>query len=321
MSTEVTKPAEAAEVQPEETTTVVAAEDETADESATSKGDTETEVPSDEEVDEQGKPKQKLSGYERRIRRLSTRITAAEDENAYLREQLASRGQQPPKAEVQPEKPKPKPEDFILDDGSGQYNHAAFTEAMADWKAEQIINQRLADQEAKAKQAQAQTEAQRVANDFKKREGSFADAVDDYGEVADVAIGTWKQLASESQAPALDAISGSILESDHGPELLYYLGQNPDEAERIAKLSPTRAVMALGQLEAQLAEQEPEKGKEARTSTPVSHAPEPITPIKKPSGSGVKYSPDDPKTADKMTTDEWLKARREQVRHRAQGRR
>lgn len=55
-------------------------------------------------------------------------------------------------------------------------------------------------------------------------------------------------------------------------ELTYYLGKNPKEAQRIAKLSPMRQIAEVGKLEAKL----------TSTSTPTkrpSSAPDPIKPV------------------------------------------
>lgn len=310
-----TKTAEAPETPTEEQQTSVATEDETKDESAPSEGKAEPEEPSGE-VDEEGKPKKK-GGYQRRIEKLSAQLTHTEEEAAYWREKALAKDGQAPKAEPPAVKAKPTPEDFKLGDGE-TYDHAAFTEAMVEWKADQIVQQRFAD-EAKAKETETRTEQQqREAKEYYERELTFADSVDDYEEVAGVAMGALQQ----TNTPALASIGPALIASERGPELLYYLGQHPDEAQRIANLSPTRAVMALGQLEARLAEQEPENPDEktATTPPPVSRAPKPVSPVKKPS-AGIKLRPDDPTTADKMTTEEWLKARNEQEHQRIRAQR
>ena len=267
-------------------------------------GDEEAEAETEE------KPK-RPGGFQRRIRKLAAQRAAAEASAEYWREQALTGKAKPEKEEVAVVggKPKPRQEDFQLkeEDGGGS-DIAAFTEALADWK----VDQRLDERDAKATESQAQTEKQSQNQVFLEREAAFAEAHDDYEDMADAALGTLGQLKS----PTAAQLSGALAASEQGPELLYYLGQHPDELQRITKLKPQAAVMSLGGIVASLARTE-EKGIEVETQTPlVSGAPKPPTPIKKPAG-GKKVRPDDPGTADGMTDEEWLKARNAQVRSRA----
>lgn len=314
--TEETKVAEATEAQTEEKEEASVAAEEKPDESAPSAGDTEQgeKEASGEEVDEEGKPKRK-GGFQRRIDKLTARLHAQSEEAEFWRQKALERERLAPKAETPQVKPKPTQEDFKLADGES-YDHAAYTEALTDWKAEEAVRRYAAEQETKAKERDAQTEKQREQAEFQKREQDFADSVEDYEEVTSIAIGTLRQ----APGPGSASIGQALFASECGPELLYYLGQNPDEAKRIAQLSPARAMMALGQLEARLAEQEEEKGEETRTPPPVSTAPKPATPIRKPSGAS-KLRPDDPNDAEKMSAEDWRKARDEQERQRIRAQR
>ncbi|KKL47670.1 hypothetical protein LCGC14_2333230, partial [marine sediment metagenome] len=203
-------------------------------------------------------------------------------------------------------------EDFLLkeEDGGGP-DTTAFTEALTDWK----VDQSLATRDAAQSKSQARTEEQKQNREFLQREAAFVDTHADYGNVADDAQDVLQEL-KDAGASAVGAIGRVLMLHEQGPELLYYLGQHPDELQRIAKLKPQAAVMSLGGIAASLARTE-EKGTEVETQTPlVSGAPKPPTPIKKPAG-GKKVRPDDPATADGMTDEEWLKARTAQVRSRA----
>ena len=62
----------------------------------------------------------------------------------------------------------------------------------------------------------------------------------------------------------------SIQSSDVGPDLLYWLGTNPKEADRISRLNPILQAKEIGKIEAGLASNPPVK----KTST----APAPIAP-------------------------------------------
>jgi len=88
--------------------------------------------------------------------------------------------------------------------------------------------------------------------------------------------------------------------SEQGPQILYHLGKNPEEAMRIARLPPAHAALEIGRLEAKLSLPQ------AKT---VTQAPPPIRPLSGGSGSAIV----DP---DKMTTTEWRQWREEQLRKR-----
>lgn len=71
------------------------------------------------------------------------------------------------------------------------------------------------------------------------------------------------------ELPLTKSIASAVLESDVGPQLMAYMSANPDEVERISKLSDTRQAVELGKLEAKF------------QSTPktVTRTPPPITPV------------------------------------------
>lgn len=106
--------------------------------------------------------------------------------------------------------------------------------------------------------------------------------------------------------PALDLnihMVRAASESELAADLLYYLGQNPDEAAQIANMPPSSVPRAIGRLEAKLeggsATARP-KGK-----TPPK-APPPVIPVK------TGGEPEDTTLSPKLSTDEWIKRRREQ---------
>lgn len=87
-------------------------------------------------------------------------------------------------------------------------------------------------------------------------------------------------------------------DSDKGAEILYYLGKNPSESERISRLSPVQAAREIGRLEASLSMPSPKL---------TSSAPPPIKSI---SGGGEPPQKDQ----EKMTPDEWRDWRNDQLR-------
>lgn len=99
-------------------------------------------------------------------------------------------------------------------------------------------------------------------------------------------------------------LTEAAIETGNPHEVLYHLAKNPDEAARIAMLSPTKQAVAVAKVAQGL-------GAPKR----VSSAPPPISP--KVSGSGTApASLDDPN----ISMEEWARLRNEQERIRRKGR-
>ena len=94
----------------------------------------------------------------------------------------------------------------------------------------------------------------------------------------------------------------SIQSSDVGPDLLYWLGTNPKEADRISRLNPILQAKEIGKIEAGLASNPPVK----KTST----APAPIAPVTARSTGYSQYDTTDPRSTKSMSTSEWIEAER-----------
>jgi hypothetical protein len=99
-----------------------------------------------------------------------------------------------------------------------------------------------------------------------------------------------------------------IMASDTGPDVAYYLGTNPQEADRIASLPPFLQAKEIGRLETKLALDPPVK----RTSS----APAPITPIRTPASKPVVHDTTDPRSTSSLSVSEWIaqENKREQAR-------
>jgi hypothetical protein len=99
-----------------------------------------------------------------------------------------------------------------------------------------------------------------------------------------------------------EAMAEFIMDSEHGPDVAYYLGKNPAKADQIAQLSPMRAARELSRIEAEIA---------ARPKASPSKAPEPITPV----GTRGK-SAASPLPSDDDDIDTWMRKERERVARR-----
>lgn len=191
--------------------------------------------------------------------RKAAALAEAQTEARMLRERL-ERFEKPVEAT-----PEPKREDFdSLED---------FHKALARSEAQKITKETIeADRKARSQQetqARTQETDKKVADAWTKGEEAFKKEAKDYDEVVGEFV--------ESDLSDLDPTARrAILESDLGQRVLYHLAKNPDEAERIAQLSPTRQVIEIGKLEDKV--NPPKK---------QSSAPAPVSGVK---GSSVTHN-------------------------------
>lgn len=156
----------------------------------------------------------------------------------------------------------------------------AYAEALAYQKAEEL----LAKREAAKQQSQ-------VLESYQEREEAARDKYDDF-----------EQVAYNPKLPITDVMAETIQSSDIGPELAYYLGSNPKDAERISRMSPLAQAKEIGKIEAKLASDPPVK----RTTS----APAPISPVTARSTGVGTYDTTDPRSTKTMTDSQWIEAER-----------
>ena len=79
----------------------------------------------------------------------------------------------------------------------------------------------------------------------------------------------YAKIAFNKDLPINKATDGFILDSQHGAELLYHLGQNPQLAAEVAKLDPIATIRLLTRLEMALSGDSPApQPKTTRTPPP-----------------------------------------------------
>lgn len=256
-----------------EETEAKAQADETTEESETSEEENEAEGDEDSEDEKPQKPK-KEGGFQRRIKKLTSKLSEAQAQAEYWREQ-ALRGQKSDKdamsvTETPELKQKPKPDDYET--------HEDYIEALADWKLEH----KLAERDAEARKNQIKSEHDKILDahlrrveDFKKSHEDFDEVIED---VADMRLSLTVQEV--------------ILKSENGPELMYELAKDPDELERINKLPAIQAARELGKLEAKIVAQS--KSPEEKKQQKITKAPPPPKPVSGKSEKTVKKSIYDP---------------------------
>ena len=160
----------------------------------------------------------------------------------------------------------------------------AYADALAYQKAEQLIAQR----------------------DQARQQSAILDAYHEQEEEARAKYDDFEQVAYNPKLPITDVMAESIRASDIGPEVAYYLGANPKEAERISRLAPIVQAKEIGRIEAKMASDPPVK----RTTS----APAPISPVTARSSGSPAYDTTDPRSTKTMTDSQWIEA--ERVRQR-----
>jgi len=156
----------------------------------------------------------------------------------------------------------------------------SYAEALAYQKAEEL----LARREAAKHQSQ-------VLESYQEREEAARDKYDDF-----------EQVAYNPKLKITDVMAETIQSSEIGPELAYYLGSNPKDADRIARLAPFIQAKEIGKIEAKLAAEPPVK----RTTS----APAPISPVTARTSGSPSHDTTDPRSIKTMTTSQWIEAER-----------
>ena len=167
----------------------------------------------------------------------------------------------------------------------------AYAEALADRKAEERLQQR-----------EVQRQQQEVLSAYQEREEQARDKYEDF-----------EQVAYNPNLRITNAMAEAIQYSDVGPDLAYYLGSNPKEADRISRLSPFVQAKEIGRIEAKLASEPVTK----KTTS----APAPIAPVTARTSGSPAYDTTDPRSTKTMSASEWIEAERNRQIRKAEAQR
>lgn len=290
--------------------------------------------PAEKPVEKEPEPAEKPTGVEKRIAKLTAdkwtekrRAEAALEENALLKAQLAAlaAGAKAPAAAppAEPAAPvkveKPTVEKFKT--------YEEYVESLASYAANNVVGtalqaerERQAQQEQEAAGAEAYRQFQARRDEARTRYADFEETV---------------QSDAAEAMPMTPVMQHTIMTSELGHDLAYYLAKNPDVAEDISEMEPMQQQFAMGrlahQIELKLApKSEPPKAK-AATPPPaapaaaaappaapkaaVSKAPPPIEPVGSGSGGAVTLSDDE------LPYDQWKMKRNSEEAARRRGRR
>jgi len=169
----------------------------------------------------------------------------------------------------------PDPEQFP----AGKYD-PDYHEAVAEYKAQIAVdNYRKSVSNKQKEQAIAElaVEAQKSHDDY------------------DEAIGDFKDHPL-SRVPAFNDL---LMDTDNPIELVYYLGKNTDDLDKLSNMSLAQAARYIGKIEAQMNKQK------TPTKAHISNAPAPLEPLKAAASKSTK----DP---EKMTMAEYAAYRKSQ---------
>lgn len=226
----------------------------------------ETEPPSETPL------KKDETKIEKRIGELTKKWRTAERERDFLKTKKKELEEELTKLKSKvPDPTRPNREDFDDDE--------AFLEALTDWKVDVKLNA------VKGKERETQEESEEKTG------------VDEVYETMDQMVLTGREKYEDFDAVAMakdlvvtPAMTEIILESEISADIMYYLGQNPDEAADIAKLTPMKIAKKLAEIEKELEKGEESEEEEEEETLPLpkppvkkkklTKTPEPITPVR-----------------------------------------
>jgi hypothetical protein len=157
----------------------------------------------------------------------------------------------------------------------------AYAEALATQKAEQLLQQRELERQQAA-----------LVESYHEKEEQAREKYDDF-----------EQVAYNPSLKISTVMAQTIQASEIGPDIAYFLGSNPKEADRISRLSPFLQAKEIGKIEAKVAASPP-------TRKPSS-APAPIEPVAARASGAPAYDTTDPRSIKAMSTSEWIAAERQ----------
>lgn len=210
-----------------------------------------------EPKDKKAKLSERFSELTDKARKAVERAEAAERERDELKAKLTP----PEPAKAEPKSTKPDPKDFT--------DAFEYAEKLAAWTTEQALQRR--DKEASDKATNEQRS--KVVTAWKEHAAAAKAELPDYDDV----------LASSTVA-VHDEVRDAIMESEHGPRLLYEIASDDELSKKMAMggMSVRAQLLLLGRLSTKFDKQEtkPEESEAEEKPKPRPKAPAPITAVK-----------------------------------------
>lgn len=218
---------------------------------------------------------------QKRLQKLERKL-----ERQQIEQETRARVQQEQQVQAPVDIPKPKESDFE--------NYSEYLEAYADWKVDVKLRQKEIEQATNAQRASQESENRRLKE---LHDSTIERGEQKYDDFEEVAMKTGEMLQAKGLRFSA-AMVNSLVEAENAPDIVYFLGNNLDEAERIARLPAFAQAKEIGKLEDKLL---------AKPAKKQSNAPAPITPIGTGKAGGNTLSDD-------LPIDEWMRRRQKQVR-------
>lgn len=252
-------------------------------------------APEDEETEEAPKPKK--NRFQERIDELTHKAREAERRAEALerefREKLAKLEQ---KDEPKPAAPAPvnnagPQPDELNPDGTEKYPLGEFDpQYIRDLTRHTLQQEReaiKAQEEQERAQREQESKRQELDAQWQEKLVTARERYPDFQEKGQALVPVFEGVNEQY----LDYLTSTVMEMDHGTDVLYYLASHPDEAERIVKSGAAKATIALGRIEARFTGEG-----ETTTAAPakMSKAPPPPPHVNK--GTGVAKIAIDPDT-------------------------
>jgi hypothetical protein len=140
-----------------------------------------------------------------------------------------------------------------------------YAKALAEYTADKKLMER--DNQDKARKAAAEQEAKFQA---------WADRVN----AAKNELPDFDDLVQSSDVRVSDPVRDAIMESEHGPKILYYLAENNELAKKLGDMSLVSAVREIGKIEARFDKDSKATNSEVKAVVGKSKAPAPINPLR-----------------------------------------
>jgi len=212
--------------------------------------------------------------FKKRINSVTAQKYRAEQEAAELRGKVEALEKM---ATAAPRQDRPKPVESVADLGPPPKeddfdNYNDYLEAR-DTRNRNIAKfEAVAEFEARQAEEKRKEKAEQQLRSFRDWSVKGAEQYPDFEEVA-----------LRKDIPYTDAMREAVLALDDSHRVAYFLGQNPQEAARLANLPYAKAVLEIARIDTKLAQNKP------RT---ISNAPGPIKPLEPvTAGSTDLYDP------------------------------
>lgn len=258
---------------------------------------------SDEEEEEEPQPKaKKPNRVQERINELTAGRREAERELAAMRKEfaefkasvekgnpLAQEQEKPMRDRLPDEAPNP---DALNDKGEPIYPLGEFDPTyIRDLTKFTIAEEtKLAKEQAarEAEQAKVEQAKQELVSEWTEKVAAAEERIPDLRENMLVLESTFSDIE-----PNLgEYIASTIMMSDNGPDIMYYLSQNIGEARKIVASGPAAATLAIGRLDAKFTKSTEQEKPKSNVSAKVSNAPEPPEDRLRGRGGRFTVAPD-----------------------------